>query len=226
VRCGYKALRSGILVLTAAFALLASPAHAERRVALVVGNGAYVHASRLNNPANDAVDITAALKRLDFEVIQGSDLGSETFDAAVQTFATKLIGAGLAVFYYSGHGLQFDGSNYLIPVDTKVDGTYGLKKKAVIAQDVVDLMKRGAKASLVFLDACRSSALTRDLAQSLPEQMRSAGVTRGLARMTANGNSLIAFAAAPNDVAADGTGQRRSAQAHRDARHRRSANVD
>ncbi len=180
------------------------------RVALVIGNGAYEHATRLQNPANDATDIAAALKRLDFEVIEGRDLGADKFDAAVQAFIAKAVGADIALFYYSGHGLQFDGANYLVPIDARIDSVTALKRRAVIAQDVIDQMERGAKASLVFLDACRNNTLTRDLAQSLPEQTRNTTPSRGLARMNANGNSLIAFAAAPNDVAADGTGNRNS----------------
>jgi Caspase domain len=183
---------------------------AEKRVALVVGNGAYTHATKLINPANDARDVTAALQRLGFEVVQGFDLGNDEFDRKINEFSGKLRGADIALFYYSGHGLQFEGSNYLVPVDSRIEGAYSLKKKAVIAQDVFNLMEDGAKASLVFLDACRNNTLVRDLEQSLPEQKRSGTGSRGLARMDAKGNSLIAFAAAPNDVAADGTGSRNS----------------
>jgi hypothetical protein len=202
--------RTFLLVFTVCAGLWHVPAHAAKRVALVIGNGAYEHATRLQNPANDATDIAAALKRLDFEIIDGRDLGTEKFDAAVQAFTTKAVGADIALFYYSGHGLQFDGANYLVPVDARIDSVTALKRRAVIAQDVVDQMERGAKASLVFLDACRNNTLTRDLAQLLPEQSRNTTQNRGLARMNANGNSLIAFAAAPNDVAADGTGSRNS----------------
>jgi uncharacterized caspase-like protein len=183
---------------------------AEKRVALVVGNGAYTHATRLNNPVNDAKDVTEALKRLGFEVVQGNDVSNEKFDDLIQSFSSKLAGADIALFYYSGHGLQFEGANYLVPVDSKIEGVYALKKRAVIAQDVVNMMEREAKASLVFLDACRNNTLVRDLEQSLPAQSRNGSGARGLARMAQSGNSLIAFAAAPNDVAADGTGQRNS----------------
>jgi Caspase domain len=198
------------LLMLFSWVFIPTLAVAEKRVALVVGNGAYTHATRLNNPVNDAKDVTEALKRLGFEVVQGNDVTNEKFDDLIQTFSSKLAGADIALFYYSGHGLQFDGANYLVPVDSKIEGVYALKKRAVIAQDVVNMMEREAKASLVFLDACRNNTLVRDLEQSLPAQNRTGSGARGLARMAQSGNSLIAFAAAPNDVAADGTGSRNS----------------
>jgi hypothetical protein len=198
------------LLMLFSWVFIPTLAVAEKRVALVVGNGAYTHATRLNNPVNDAKDVTAALKRLGFEVVQGDDVTNEKFDDLIQSFSSKLAGADIALFYYSGHGLQFDGANYLVPVDSKIEGVYALKKRAVIAQDVVNMMEREAKASLVFLDACRNNTLVRDLEQSLPAQSRTGSGARGLARMAQSGNSLIAFAAAPNDVAADGTGSRNS----------------
>jgi uncharacterized caspase-like protein len=126
----------------------------------------------------------------------------------VQTFVTKASGADLALFYYAGHGVQFDGSNYLVPVDMRIDGAYTLQRKAVPAQVVLEQMERAAKVSLVFLDACRNNTLMRVLEHALPEQTRSLATARGLARMEPKGsNSLIAFATAPNTVAADGVGR-------------------
>ncbi len=198
------------LCTTVALLTLILPANAERRVALVVGNAAYVHATRLANPVNDAIDIAAKLEGLGFDVTRADDQTSDKFFDAVQSFANNLPGADIALFYYSGHGVQFEGTNYLVPIDTKIDGAFALKRKAVSAQDVVEQMERHAKVSLVFLDACRNNTLLRDLEQSLPALSRSAS-NRGLGRMDPRGsNTLIVFATAPNDVAADGTGSRNS----------------
>ncbi len=196
------------LCLLALLALLTLPAAAERRVALVIGNGAYQHATRLNNPANDARDMADRLKRLGFDVTAEVDATVETFDAAVATFERRLAGADLALFFYAGHGLQFSGVNYLLPIDARLENDSALKRRAVTAQDVIDKMERSAKTSLVFLDACRNNTLLRDLEQALPEQSRNAASQRGLARMDPRGtNTLIAFATAPNEVAADGSGR-------------------
>jgi hypothetical protein len=201
-------LRAVVVGIAVAILFASTAARAERRVALVVGNGAYAHATRLNNPGNDARDMAERLGRLGFDVVQALDVGSEAFDGAVSTFARKLVGADLAMFFYAGHGLQFNGVNYLLPVDTKIEGEYALRRKAVLAQEVIDQMERAAKVSLVFLDACRNNTLLRDLEHSLPEQSRSTASQRGLARMDPRGNNtLIAFATAPNEVAADGTGR-------------------
>ncbi len=200
--------RALFLLVCSVGILLGLPAHAERRVALVVGNAAYVHATRLNNPVNDARDLRERLERLGFEVVQALDVGSEAFDAAISEFSKKLPGSDLALFFYAGHALQFNGVNFLLPVDTRIEGEYALRRKAVLAQEIIDQMERSAKVSLVFLDACRNNTLLRDLQQSLPEQTRSAAGQRGLARMDPRGtNTLIAFATSPNEVAADGAGR-------------------
>src|SRR5690242_11788979 len=96
-------------------------ARAEKRVALVIGNGAYVNEPHLPNPSHDAEDVGAALKRTNFEVILGTDLTQARMaDVAVQ-FARASRDADVAVFYYSGHAMQFNGVNYLMPVDAKLE---------------------------------------------------------------------------------------------------------
>ncbi len=100
---------SYIRVLSAALAaalLLAAPAHAEKRVALVVGNSAYKQANPLANPVNDASEIASALKASGFDVILGVDLDKRTFDTKVRDFAELLESADVAIFFYAGHGLQ------------------------------------------------------------------------------------------------------------------------
>src|ERR1700674_2924996 len=96
------------------------PSQAEKRVALVIGNGAYVHAQRLPNPRNDAEDVAAALRRGGFETIVGTDLDKAGMDDATGRFARAARSADVAVFYYSGHAMQLNGINYLMPVDAKL----------------------------------------------------------------------------------------------------------
>ncbi len=101
--------------------VLPSAALAEKRVALVIGNSAYKYAGELTNPKNDATDIAMALRRLGFQVIDGSDLDKPSFDRKIRDFATALQGAKVGVFFYAGHGLQVAGQNYLVPVDAQAE---------------------------------------------------------------------------------------------------------
>src|SRR5262245_57978227 len=110
-----RRLLSSILV-TAALISLAAPAMAEKRVALVIGNSAYRNMAPLSNPANDATDVAAALKRLDFETIFETDLDKAGMDEAVIRFARAARDSDVALFYYAGHAMQFAGVNYLMPV--------------------------------------------------------------------------------------------------------------
>jgi hypothetical protein len=100
-------------------ALVAGPAAAEKRIALVVGNSAYQNITRLDNPGNDAVLIADTLGSLGFILIRGRaqlDLDKPDLDTAVQNFGRQVQGADVALFYYAGHGVQVSGSNYLVPV--------------------------------------------------------------------------------------------------------------
>lgn len=202
VRCACLAL---LLACAAAGTAAAAPG---RKVALVVGNATYVHATRLTNPLNDAADLAAALKRLGFEVIVAGDLNSDAFHDTVSKISKAVEGADLALFFYAGHAVQYEGVNYLLPVDIKIDTAYDLKRKAVVAHDIVEVLQRGARASIMLLDACRNNTVMREYEQSLPEKTRSAGQSRGLARMDVrDGNTLVGFATAPNEVATDGNGR-------------------
>src|SRR5262245_30967664 len=100
---------------------LGAPARAaNERIALVIGNGAYQHAARLANPANDAADIAQALRDIGFEVVEGRDLGKRAMEEKIIEFGHKSDGAAVALFFYAGHGMQVGGSNYLIPIDAKL----------------------------------------------------------------------------------------------------------
>src|SRR5438045_3395395 len=94
--------------------LLPTIAHAQKRVALVIGNSAYKHTGDLANPKNDATDMAVALKTRRFQVIEGYDLDKASLDQKVRDFAAALSGAEAGVFFYAGHGIQVDGKNYLV----------------------------------------------------------------------------------------------------------------
>src|SRR5688572_12700998 len=196
------------LLLTTLIAnlLLAVPASAEKRVALVIGNSAYVKSSVLANPANDAAEMARALTEAGFEVIAGLDLDKRAFDMKVRDFARALNNADVALFFYAGHALQVSGRNYLVPVDASMDRERDLDFETVGVDFILRQMEidRENKTNLVFLDACRDNPLARNLARSMGT--RSASISQGLAQVQTGVGTFISYSTQPGNVALDGTG--------------------
>ena len=188
-----------------AFAIL--PATAAKRVALVIGNSAYVQAPALTNPVNDAADMAKALTEAGFDVVLGLDLDRRAFDDKLRTFARSVDGADIAVLFYAGHGLQVTGHNYLVPVDAALASERDLDFEAVSLDFVLRQMEVGreGKTSIVFLDACRNNPLSRNLARSMGT--RSAAVGQGLAEVQTGVGTFIAYSTQPGNVALDGAGR-------------------
>ncbi|MGH6734859.1 MAG: caspase family protein [Methyloceanibacter sp.] len=184
-------------------AMAFGPASAEQRVALVIGNSAYQHTAPLKNPSNDATDMAALLRRLGFEVIDGTDLSKRDMVARIRTFADKVRGADVGLFYYAGHGLQVEGRNFLAPVDARLSSDVDLDFEAVELDLVLKQLERSSRLSLVFLDACRDNPLASNLALA----SRSLSVGRGLAQIEKAVGMMIAFATQPGNVALDGEGR-------------------
>lgn len=181
--------------------LLAGGAQAQgRRVALVVGNSSYKSVERLANAANDARLMATTLKEAGFTIIGDGpqlDLDKPRFERAVQAFGRALQGADVALFYYSGHGLQVDGVNWLVPVDASPTGPRDLDFQMVDASLVLRQMEHaGTKLNMVLLDACRNNPFAiRGVRGSQP----------GLAEMRAPEGTLISYATQPGNVASDGS---------------------
>jgi uncharacterized caspase-like protein len=194
-----------ILCILAVFLIWAMPAHAERRVALVIGNSAYEHVPQLANPKNDAADMAKKLEKLGFEVVVGEDLDLTGMRSKAREFIAKLDGADIALFFYAGHGLQVNGNNYIAPVDAKLATHLDLEFETLPINLVMSAMEQSTKVNLVFLDACRDNPLAENLARSMGT--RSGAVGRGLAKLGSGVGSLIAFATQPGNVALDGEGR-------------------
>ncbi len=196
-----------LLAPVVAYLLLVLPAAADKRVALVVGNSAYVHAAVLPNPVNDAGDMAKALTEVGFEVILGLDVGKQALDAKVRDFARALDKADVALFFYAGHGLQASGKNYLMPVDARLQGERDLDFEAVSVDFVLKQMEleREGKTNVVFLDACRDNPLARNLARTMGT--RSAAIGQGLAQVQTGVGTFIAYSTQPGNVALDGQGR-------------------
>jgi formylglycine-generating enzyme required for sulfatase activity len=169
-----------------------------RRVALIIGNGAYTNAPRLKNPVNDATDIADALSKLGFNVDHGVDLNQKQMKFMIREFGQKLKGGGQGLFYFSGHGVQLRGRNYLIPVDADIQSEADVEDQGVDANLALGLMDEANNGlNVVILDACRNNPFARSFRAT----------TNGLAQVDAPTGMLIAYATAPGRVARDGTGR-------------------
>ncbi|MDQ7248558.1 caspase family protein [Dongia sedimenti] len=192
--CAGLALMLGLLV--------ARPASAEPRVALVIGNSAYKgDLPALPNPSNDAKLMARTLKSIGFDVVEAEDASQAEMKQKIQEFSDKLAAAGkegTGLFFYAGHGLQVAGENYLIPVDAKIKSERDVDLVSVSATTVMKQMEFAESAvNIIILDACRNNPLG-DGARSL---------SRGLAKIeTAPRGSFIAYSTAPGSTAADGDG--------------------
>jgi Flp pilus assembly protein TadD len=185
---------------------VAPPAAAGLRLALVIGNGAYVNATALANPPNDAAVVAKTLREIGFEVIEGTNLDRAGMERVVREFLRKAPGARLTLLYYAGHGMQVDGKNYLVPVDAKLAAPSDLPFETLELDKVLAGLDDEARANIVVLDACRDNPLARSFATKLGAT-RSAAVPAGLAGYATVGTgTLIAFATAPGQTALDGAG--------------------
>jgi len=178
---------------------------AQNRVALVIGNSAYRHAPELKNPANDAADMSAALRALGFSVMTGLDLDKQGMDRTIRDFAAVLRGADMGALFYAGHGLQVSGANYLVPVDAQLTNPAALDFEMVRLDLLQRVMERETATNVLFLDACRDNPLTRNLARAMGT--RSAEIGRGLAPAESGVGTLVSFSTQPGNVALDGTGR-------------------
>jgi tetratricopeptide (TPR) repeat protein len=182
-----------------------SAAVPKKRVALVVGNGAYRFATPLTNPVNDALDFAGALRKLGFEVVAGTDLDRRGIDEKIREFSRRVADADLALFFYAGHGVQVAGKNYLVPVDATLERASDLALDAVDIGVVLNQMEADNRVNLIFLDACRDNPFVRSLARSMGT--RSASVGRGLAAIEGGIGTMIAYSTQPDNVAFDGEGR-------------------
>lgn len=168
----------------------------EKRVALVIGIGNYA-SFPLANTINDARDVAEKLQRLDFDTELLLDEDHATIQQAIETFASKLTSADVALFYYAGHGLQFDGVNYLVPVSAQLTDVDAVASEAISTFDILGRMENaGSGTNIMILDACRNNPYEKTLIDK-----------QGLAPMKAFGGSFIAYSTAPGSVAADGSGE-------------------
>jgi hypothetical protein len=181
----------------------ASIAKADKRVAFVVGNGAYKNVAALPNPAIDAKAMARVLRNVGFDVVEGTNLSRDKMTEKLLEFGKKAEGSDVALFFYAGHGIAINGTNYLLPVDADIKSEMDVKLGSAINVDTtLEQTMADAKVKLVFLDACRDNPFAGKIKPN--SATRSLSVQSGLAEMKSGEGTLIAFATGPGQTALDG----------------------
>jgi uncharacterized caspase-like protein len=196
---------AGLCLALLACWLSVAPASAETRVALVIGNGAYASTAKLPNPSHDAEDVAASLKRSGFEVLQGIDLRQADMQDLTIRFARAASKADVAMFYYSGHAMQYNGVNYLMPVDAVLSDEADLKR-FVRVDDIVNDLQQAKNLRILILDSCRDNPLAETLKRSAG-MTRAASIGRGLSKVEAPRGTIVSFSTQSGQTAADGSGR-------------------
>jgi uncharacterized caspase-like protein len=188
-------------LLLAVSVLVCQPASATTRVALVIGNSEYRNVPQLTNPDNDAAAFAQTMKQAGFDVVEARhDLTGAEMRRALRDFGDKARNADMAVIYYAGHGIEVEGTNYLIPVDAVLQRDTDVYDEAVSLDRVLVAVESAKQLRLVILDACRDNPFSKTMKKV---SMRSIG--RGLAKVEPTSpNTLIAYAAKAGSTAADG----------------------
>lgn len=178
---------------------LSGAAVAETRVALVIGNSGYTRIGALDNPRNDALDISVALEGLGFDVMLEIDATRARFAALIEEFGAKVEAADVVLLYYAGHGFQVDSRNYLVPTDAVITSAADVVAQTMRLDRLLRVMERSNGVKLVFLDACRDNPFGA--------MMEDPRLGTGLARVGTEANFLFSYATQPDNVAYDGTGR-------------------
>jgi hypothetical protein len=179
----------------------ATPAEA-RRVALIIANAHYANAPMLTNPLADAKLIEASLRRAGFDNIQTrTNLGKAAVEAELRAFGNRAEGADVALLYYAGHGIEAGGQNYLIPIDAKLQRDRDLDIEATRLETVLQVVS-SARMRVIILDACRNNPFEASMQRSI----RTRAVSRGLAEVEPEGETLVVYSAKAGSTASDGDG--------------------
>jgi hypothetical protein len=193
-----------LCALWAALALSVSPAAAEKRVALVIGNASYQNAAPLANPINDAKAMADLFRQAGFEVVEArTDLGNLEFKRVAREFTAVAREADIAVMYFAGHGIEVNGTNYLLPVDAKLATDFDVEDEALSLDRLMRAIEPAKRLRLIILDACRDNPFVRTMQRGVTTRQ----VTSGLAKVEPTvSNTLIAYAAKAGATAEDGRG--------------------
>jgi tetratricopeptide (TPR) repeat protein len=174
-----------------------------RRIALVIGNGAYKNVHALDNPLRDAKLIAASLKDVGFQTVTlSNDLTRDKFFEVLRTFASDAENADWAVVYYAGHGFEIGGVNYLVPVDARLAEDKDAEKEAVALEQVIAAVGGARKLRLVLLDACRDNPFAPTMKRTMAVQL----VDKGFSDIEPSSGFMVVYAAKHGETALDGDG--------------------
>jgi len=182
--------------------LFGQPALADKRVALVIGNSGYQNVARLGNPTNDASAITEILRGAGFDLVESRrDLKISEMRRVFRDFANSSRDADVAVVYYAGHGIEVEGTNYLIPIDASLEQDLDVYDEAFSLDRILVTIEPAKQLRLVILDACRNNPF----AKAMKRTIESRAIGMGLAKVEPTSpNTLIAFASKAGSTASDG----------------------
>jgi tetratricopeptide (TPR) repeat protein len=174
-----------------------------RRVALIIGNGAYKNVHPLDNPPRDARLIAGALHDVGFQTVTlANDLSRDKFFEALHAFASEAEKADWAVVYYAGHGMEIGGVNYLIPIDAKLAADRDAETQAVALEQVIAAVGGARKLRLVLLDACRDNPFAPNMQRTLALKL----VDKGFSNIEPGAGFMVVYAAKHGETALDGEG--------------------
>jgi uncharacterized caspase-like protein len=201
---------SFVALLCAVFIALTAqvaPCLADKRVALIIGNSNYKNTPSLLNPQNDAADVAQALRAIGFQVALKIDAEKRQMDQAVAQFARDANDADAALFYYAGHGMQFQGRNYVMPVDAELQDEISLRYEMTAIDDVKVALERSNGVKIMVLDSCRNNPLAAKLVRSISTATRDVPNVQGYARPEKTRGMIVVYATQADDVANDGAGR-------------------
>jgi uncharacterized caspase-like protein len=174
-----------------------------KKSALIIGNGNYENVGKLKNPTNDSKAINNALSSIGFDTVYGENLSLKDFKRTVKSFFQKVDSSQIALFYYAGHGLQYNNNNYLVPIDANIELEHDIADETISFEYIQNIFNDiNSKLSLFILDSCRDNPFADKITNFTG---RSIAFDRGLANTTiqTKSQSIIAFATSPNSIAQD-----------------------
>jgi hypothetical protein len=199
--------RCAALLLLIAFQFLPQNANAQadapKRVALIIGNGNYRYVASLSNPPNDASDISQAFRRVGFKVSLLMNADRLQFLRSLRAFEDEALEADIAIVFYAGHGVEIDGSNFVIPTDAKLERDTHVEDEAVPLSRVLQAVAGAKMLRLVFLDACRAN----NFENTMKRTVASRSIGRGLNNLQPVGSTVVAYSAKQGTLAEDGAGR-------------------
>jgi len=204
---GLRQLSCSFAILFLVFSVGVSSGVASTRIALVIGNGHYKNTPALDNPGNDAQDIANELTAIGFAVTLKIDAGKRELDQAIEQFARDAKNADAALFYFAGHGMQFQGRNYIMPVDAELRDEISLKYELTAIDDVKSALLQSRGVKILILDSCRNNPLAQKFARSITVATRDVPNVQGFARAEQTGGMIIVYSTQADEVANDGVGR-------------------